>query len=53
MKSKKQRCLEAETRQESYNNLTLGEKLKKLNDGKFVAKRERRKLGFPPYTGEM
>lgn len=44
MKSIKQKQKEATARQENYNNLSLTDRLKKLDKGGFVAKRERAKI---------
>ena len=50
MKTKEQKRLEAKQRQIIYNSLTKEQKLGKLNNGKFVAKKERNKNGFLELT---
>jgi len=50
MKSKEQKRMEAEIRQERYNAMTDKEKEKKLNQGRFEAIRERKRKGFKPLS---
>ena len=52
MKTKEQKQLEAMERQDRYNKLTSEQKLQKLNDGKFVAAKERARNCFPALESE-
>lgn len=44
MKSKDQKREEAEARQDKYDSLTPKQKLKKLDKGKLIAKKQRARL---------
>ena len=45
MKSKEKKIIEAIERQAYYDNMSIQEKIDKLNKGKYIAKKEREKLG--------
>uniref|UniRef100_A0A6H1ZA90 Uncharacterized protein n=1 Tax=viral metagenome TaxID=1070528 RepID=A0A6H1ZA90_9ZZZZ len=47
MKTKEQKRMEAEERQEIYDGFSDKQKLRKLNKGGFVATKERKRRKFP------
>ncbi len=47
MKSKETKRMEAEKRQDAYDMKSKEERLQRLNKGKYRAKKERERLGFP------
>ena len=48
MQTKEEKRKEAELRQKEYDSLTEAQKLNRLNEGGYIAKKERKKRGFPP-----